>query len=119
MTASVPRGEVQVRWHTDDAETLARFLSSPTGSRVLSRLASSKPDVSRLKEGDSAKFLLGRVSQFDAMLGLLISLADPSSAEDRVDGTPVPSVSAPTVAGSPNYPDLDDDKAWPAEPQPR
>lgn len=75
---------------------------------MLSCLNRSKPDLERYRD-ESAKYLLGRAAQFDRMLGDLVFLASPESAEDRKDLTSTP---AAGTTATPMYPDLDDDSAW-------
>lgn len=76
---------------------------------MLACLNRTKPDLERY-QNESAKYLLGRAAQFDRMLGDLVFLASPESAEDRKDLTHTPAVAGTNAA--PMYPDLDDDTAW-------
>lgn len=84
---------------------LREFLSTPTGTRLLTALARKKPDLSRYR-GELAEFLLGRAAQFDELMSELVTLSQPESAEDRVDETPV------VPPADVRYPDLDDDSQW-------
>lgn len=109
MATAPAVGPKPVLWRTDDYEILAAFLATPTGVRFLHALNRKKPDLSRYK-GQLAEFLLGQAAVFDVLLGEVVFLSQPESAEDRVDETPV------VPAGTPLYPDLDDEGAWPKTP---
>lgn len=114
MTASAPGASTtapSVAWHLDDAEKLAAFLATPTGARLIARIAAAKPDLSRYSKTQSAKFLLGREAQHDELLSVLVGSASPASAEDRTDASNTPAAVSAESPGA--YPDLDDDTQWP------
>lgn len=112
MNTPLPRADEVTTWTVSDAEALATFLSTDVGRRLLTRVASAKPGESVRRADNSAKLTLGRMLQHDAILGIIVGLADPASAENRVEpGTTRGEVNT----GSPNYPDLDNDELWSPE----
>lgn len=87
----------EISWHSDDRLALSNFLSGPTGSKLLPKLAELAPAL--LAEGETNKVLIraGTLLGTQDVIKNILSLARPE----------------PTVPQSVEaYPNLTDDAQW-------
>jgi hypothetical protein len=92
-------------WTSDDIENFRSFLDTPTGKNLIARLTWQRPDFD--VSGDATQRLVtaGRVEGYEECVADLAALAFPPQ-NDVVSKSP-----------NPEYPDIEDDKAWePASP---
>lgn len=90
----------ELEWHSDDRLALANFLSTPTGSKFLPKLAEMAPQL--LKSGDTNAILIraGEVANVQEFIRNVLTLARPEPAVPQtVDALP----------------DLMDDSKWEGE----
>lgn len=88
----------EITWHSDDRLALSNFLSGPTGSKLLPKLAELTPAL--LAEGDTNKVLIrsGILLGTQDTIKNLLALARPEPA-------------APQQPAD-SYPDPADDSQW-------
>jgi hypothetical protein len=94
-------------WSVDNAGDLREFFDTPLGERLLGRLCQVAPsagDVVASPRG-SSDFKLGQLDGWEQALTMLRYLSHVESADGTATSTPT---------GDPEYPPLEDDKAWPA-----
>jgi hypothetical protein len=86
-------------WAVTDSENLEKFLSTPTGQRLIPKLAELTPEL--LAAGDTNAVLIrsGEVRGVNIVIATLLTLAHPTKQD----------LDAGTVT---EYPSLDNDKAW-------
>lgn len=87
----------EISWHSDDRLALSNFLSGPTGSKLLPKLAELAPAL--LAEGETNKVLIraGTLLGTQDIIKNILALARPE----------------PTVPqGVEAYPNLTDDAQW-------
>lgn len=87
----------ELEWTSVDAENFAKFLSSPTGLRIIPALAQNRPAL--LRKGDTNEICIrsGELIGYQSAIENLFSLAHPPAE-------------APKQASE--YPDPANDAAW-------
>jgi hypothetical protein len=96
LNLETPLGE----WESDDAIALRSFILSDTGRKAFQRVSEACPELLDGSDVNTTLVRSGEVKGFTSALEILFSLVHIKPADETVP---------------PNYPDLDNDAAWPSQ----